>query len=542
MKKLLLVSGIMLATACLFSCNRENGNQGTTPDAGTEEGFHAVARMSVPCGTKEVMVETYALDSKGNKTDVAYQKVAVTPKVEAPKDGKDVEPFGEVDLLLQAPNQTLVSVYYTVKGIVPAVDGVKSAADEDRTLQAQYVIEGLPVDQPGSGVATKADGDPITVELPEPASYITHDADQTMYQSSGVVMFEDSWPKLSGNINDEDYNDVVVDYDVTALTVADHLLEAEGWREQVKVVLHVRAVSGDEPYRVGMVLENFDMHNVEKVTEYKTLDSYNSGHGNLPEWSKVTLQENSLHYDPLATEYANEAWTRPAVEIGRLNVYRQEDRGAGTEVYTYTNNGETTEHVMNPALRQWESVWNGPHKEQYTLDGADLTKAQAKKYYNVIPGYVNVAGGLYTYTVVYEMKSRADMTAEQREAVKKNMIDAVVKTTSQNFYIVKHDYSPVGLKGYAPYDLSVKNYADYSARYKTVCNQNKDHLSADTYYKGINGEVWGFKCPTLTKHIWNQLGFGKAYPHYKEWVSSNGELYPDWYVNEVEGKYLTCWW
>ena len=533
-KYLLLFLGIAVSMVFTVSCNRNNGPEDTPV---VEDGFHAYARMSVPCGTREVMVESYSLNSKGNKVGVAYQSVPVTPHVETPVGGKDVEPFGEVTLLLTAPNKTLVSVYYTVCG---TVQETKSSATEDRTHLAQYVVDRLPVDQPGMGATTKA-VDPVTVYLPEPAEYETTDLVQTVYQSSGVVMFEDSWPQLSNNINDEDFNDVVVDYDVTAVVVPDD--KARVNTEQVKVVLHVRAVSGDQPHRVGMVLEGFDMHNVEKVLEFKTLDSYASGHGKLPEWTNVTLQENSLHYDPLATEYPSDAWDRPAIEIGKIDIYNNSSRGAGTQTYIYHNNDGDQVHVMNPALRQY-AAWGGEHKEQYSADlPADvLKKAQNTKYYNVVPGYVNVAGGLYTYTVIYMMKARASMDAAKSAAVKQNMMDAVVNTTAQNFYIVKSDYTPVGLKGYAPYDFSVKHYADYSAKYQSVYNANKDNLSASTYYMGKNGEVWGFKCPTLTKHVWNKLGFGRSYPHYQEWVNSNGASHPQWYLEDVEGMYLTCWW
>ena len=519
--------------ALAVSCNLNNipDEEPVVPD-----GYYADARFCVPCGTREVMVESYTLDSKGNKAKVAYQNVPVTPQVETPQGGKDIEPFGEVSLHITAPNKTMVSVYYTVNGTVPET---KSAADEDRTHLAQYVIDRLPVDQP-LVYATKA-GDPVEVYLPEPASYESSDLVKTVYQSSGVVMFEDSWPKPSGNINDEDFNDVVVDYDITAEVVPDKSARVN--TELVKVVLHVRAVSGDQPHRVGLVLEGFNMRNVDRVLEFKTLDSYGSGHGELPEWTVVTLQENSLHYDPLAQEYPSAAWDRPAIEIGKIDIYNNANRGAGTQTYIYHNNEGDKEHVMNPALRQY-SAWGGEHKEQYSADlPADvLKKAQNTKYYNVVPGFVNVAGGLYTYTVIYMMKPRALMDAATSAAVKKNMIDAVVNTTAQNFYIVKSDYTPVGLKGYAPYDFSVKNYSDYSAKYKSVYNANKDQLSDSTYYMGKNGEVWGFKCPTLTKHVWNKLGFGRAYPHYQEWLNSNGASHPQWYIEDVEGMYLTCWW
>ncbi len=516
----------------MTSCNR---NEEVEPVVDVD-GYHAIARMSVPCGTQEVMVESYTLDGNGNKAGIAYQKVAVTPEVVTPEGGKDVDPFGEVTLLFSSPCKTLVSVYYTVCGTVEMVKS--DDATEDRTRLAQYVVERLPVDQPGLNVATKA-GTPVSVYLPEPAEYTSQALVKTVYQSSGVVMFEDSWPNLPGNINDEDYNDVVVDYDVTAEVVPDD--QAKAGTEQLKVVMHVRAVSGTEPNRVGMVLEGFDMHNVEKVFEFKTLDSYGSGHGELPEWTKVTLQENSLHYDPLATIYPNDSWDRPAIEIGRIVLYNSADRGAGTETYIYHNNEGDKVHVMNPALRQYAD-WGGEHKEQYSADlPAELVKkAQNTKFYNVVPGYVNVAGGLYTYTVIYVMKGR--MGNENSEAMKQNMIDAVVNTTAQNFYIVKSDYTPVGLKGYTPYNFSVKNYSDYADKYKKVYNANKDHLSAEVTYMGKNGEVWGFKCPTLTKHVWNKMGFGNAYPHYEEWVTTNGTAHPRWYTEGVEGMYLTCWW
>ena len=528
----------------LISCNREKENgQDVTPEIEVDgEGYYAIATMSVPCGTQEVMVESFTLNANGNKTGVKYQKVHVTPEVVTPTGGKAVEPFGEVTLLLNAPTKTLASVYYTVSG---TIQDVKSDAYEDRTRQPIYVVEYLPVDKPGKNVTTKAEMS--IVYLPEPAEYESNALIKTVYQSSGVVMFEDSWPNLTGNINDEDYNDVVVDYDVTAEVVPDD--KALRGTEQVKVVLHVRAVSGDQPHRVGMILEGFNMENVEKVEEYRTLDSYGSGHGDLPSWTEVTLQENSLHYDSLPeTEYScADAVKRPCIEIGKIDILNNKNRGAGKETYIYHNNEGDVEHVMNPALKQY-GAWGGAHTEQYSPDlPADLlAKAQSTTYYNVVPGYVNVAGGLYTYTVIYKMKPRVG-TANSQE-IKENMMAAVTNTTAQNFYIIKTDYTPVGLKGYQPYDYLIKEKpgvqwnSNYLTKYKSVFNKNKDHLSADNYYEGKNGEVWGFKCPTLTKHVWNKMGFGLAYPHYEEWVKSNGESHANWYTEDVNLMYLTCWW
>lgn len=525
MKKAFKTILILLATV---SCVKETADQ-VEPDGP----FYAYAEVSLPVGVSGVYV-TY-----GSKDSTKEIKMPVNVVPEAPADGRDVEPFGKVKFLFKSNVQTLVSVQYKVFELT------KATGDDAKT-----VLENLPVtDQYGTIISDYAPADATLVELPEPAPYKTVDGDFTMYHSSGVVMFEDSWPNLNNGINDEDFNDIVIDYDIEAVTVADAQLESKGWKEQVKVAIHVRTVGTGEAWRVGLILENFDMHNVAKVTEYKTLDSFNSGHGTLPSWTIGTIQENSLHYDPLATEYATTVWDRPAIEIGGLQRYNETNRGAGTETYIYQNNEGPVEHVMNPALKQY-AAWNGPHTEQYDPTLADdktlprsLDYIQKQVYYNVVPGYVNVAGGLYTYTVVYEMKSRADMTEEERLAVKKNMIDAVVNTTAQNFYIVRKDYTPVGLKGYKPVDFSTKNNSNYLTKYNQQFNANADHLSADTYYKGINGEVWGFKCPTLTKHLWNKMPFAWAYPNYKKWVESNGATNADWYKDaDVNGRYLTCWW
>ncbi len=61
-------------------------------------------------------------------------------------------------------------------------------------------------------------------------------------------------------------------------------------------------------------------------------------------------------------------------------------------------------------------------------------------------------------------------------------------------------------------------------------------------YSGTNGAVWGFKCPTLTRHIWNKLYFSQAYPHYEEWITSGGTQYPDWYVRDIDERFVVCWW
>lgn len=399
----------------------------------------------------------------------------------------------------------------------------------------------------------KVPEDIVPVKLQEPASYVTTDEDYTMYHSSGVVMFDDSWPDLpkslggSGNY-DFDFNDVVVDYDIEALTVADAQLKSQGWREQVKVVLHLRAVGGSDAWRVGMALENFNMDFVESVDEYKTLDSWQNPHGELPSWTERTLQENSLHYDPLSgTQYTGRV-ERPSIEIGGLQrINGNGYKGAGSEVYYYIKDGQSTPHVMNPALKEWDQ-WQDPRTEQYDEVMAavtvpeNLAKIQARKFYNTIPGYVNQTGGLYTYTVIYKTKDRSKMTPEQSQKCLANMIDAVVNTTAQNFFIVTQDWRPIGLKGYLPLDYKTKDNHIYSEEYQKKIN-GKDILDPSVPYVSKTGQVWAFKCPTLTRHIWEKQSFAKAYPLYEGWVTSGGTQNANWYkLENANVSYLSCEW
>ncbi|MBP3203679.1 MAG: DUF4842 domain-containing protein [Bacteroidales bacterium] len=389
------------------------------------------------------------------------------------------------------------------------------------------------------------------VTLPEPASYVTTSEDQTFYHSSGVVMFDDSWPAspVRTSAYDSDFNDVVVDYDIEAKTVADNILESEGWREQVKVVLHVRAIGGENPERVGLILEGFNLDNVASIEEYKTLDSWQNAHGELPTSQHMNaVKENSFQVKVNSL--------RPLSEVGQLFRYRETGSGAGTATYNYVNNGQSQEHVFNPALKQY-AAWGGAHADQYDAAaleqaykevGQNFSNIQSRVFYNTVPGYVNVAGGLYTYTVIYNMKARAEMDPAAREAVKKNMIDAVVNTTSQNFYIVSKSggqYYPIHLKGYTPADFPVKGFGTgntYKDRYEAG-KAGKSYLNATIPYCTTDNLVWAFKCPTLTKHAWEKMAFGKAYPNYEAWVRSNGAEHQDWYKDaDVNGTLLTCWW
>lgn len=421
---------------------------------------------------------------------------------------------------------------------VPNGNQVDSAVEDGATTETPTVPEDI-----------------VPVKLQEPAPYVTTDEDYTMYHSSGVVMFDDSWPNLPATLGgtgnyDFDFNDVVVDYDIEAVTVDDSRLADEGWREQVKVVLHLRAVGGSDAWRVGMALENFNTDYVESIEDYKTLDSWQNSHGDPPAWAQtVAFQENCIHYDAVSGSTFSGSTTRPSIEIGQLQAFNGKKTygcgGAGKDEYTYINGSLSTVHVMNPGLKLWDA-WKTPKEEQYddvmaAVTNPSLAQIQNLGFYNTIPGFVNQAGGLYTYTVIYHMKARAEMTPEESQQCLANMVDAVVNTTAQNFFIVKQDWTPIGLKGYTPLDYKTKDNHNYTDEYNKKV-QGKEYLTT-TPYVSTTGQVWAFKCPVLTRHVWEKQLFSKAYPLYEGWLASQGAENQDWYkLENADVSYLSCEW
>ena len=689
MKRFTFFASVMLAALMLIGCNPSNqpenkSQKGIDPfDKEAVDSYYGYAEISVPVGVTTVYLENYSgVDEKGNKKNLTVTPMEVHPEVAVPTDGKDVEPFGKVKLLFQAPIKTMVAVYYVAgpdadsyelapeRNAAAAPSGMRVEEVDDTVMAEVYTLSDFPVDQITAGTfgetryvqmpwnfawensletgwqntktypkdvvfydeahnhtlrykfayaggvagegyflddaytiedhvvtgykynycgacgncpycmpwgcscscgSTNPDfvpnGDQTgsakndivitepyeaaalapmlapsgmeTVMLGEPASYITSDQEQMFYHSSGCVFFEDSWPTVhTGGTYDEDFDDCVIDYDIEAKVMPDALLESDGWREQVKVVIHLRAVGSDQnngPYRVGLQLKGFNTNNVESIDTYYTLDSYQNPHGELPNVTVNTLQNLSGHHE---TDPMN-----PIVEMAKLEVMGQQRAGLGADAeYTYVNGSFSNHTVFNLTY----GFKGGPDESQYDPELATdptlpypFSQIMNQKFYNVIPGYINVAGGLFTMTVIYHMKPRIEMTQEEREAVKQNMISTVVNTQNQNFYIMKKDFSVIGLKGYDPV------YSPSASQSKTMEKYNSG-VTAGTLdptipYAGTNGAVWGFKCPTLTRHIWNKLYFSQGYPEYESWVLSGGATNQKWYQH-VNEKYVVCWW
>lgn len=529
---------IFLLPLVVVSCGKMLPEPVVDPVYDGDYGFYQ--ELTVPIGTTVVYVEN------GSNT----YEIPVSPVLVKPDNGKEIEPFGVISLNLVSPEKTAFNAYYLING-----------------RRVNLIDNGLVINEMAS---TKADA---PLRLTEPASYKTADGEEsyfTAYHSSGVVMFEDSWPiSLYGNKQtnpkynnrgkyDTDFNDLILDYDIEAFTVPDkNAYATQGWREQVKVVLHVRATSArvegtceTEVDKAGLILEGFDMANVESVETFASMDSWQNPHApqqptedgglydfGLPTWAKRDLAANS--------QYGVIENRGVFVEIGGIPSLKDKNSGAGSEVYERRNDNASVEnHVFNPGLKQY-SAWKQPKTEQYDPELANLyTKygyatlqsTQNTGYYNVVPGFVNVNGGLYTYTVIFHMKDRSELTEEQSAAQLKNMIDAVYETFKQNFYIVTTQGYPIGLQGYTPYN---------EAKYKEVYDAHEEDLAEGVTYKSSDpeGYIWAFKCPTLTKHMWNKLPFSAAYPSYSNWIKTNGAENADWYKEEnIDSRFLVCWW
>ena len=85
----------------------------------------------------------------------------------------------------------------------------------------------------------------VTLALPEDAVQPTNETDQgyLFYHNTGVVMFEDGWPIQLDSWYDEDFNDVVFEYDLKVTEChSQQMMETVGGKEELLLTLDVRAV------------------------------------------------------------------------------------------------------------------------------------------------------------------------------------------------------------------------------------------------------------------------------------------------------------
>ena len=71
-----------------------------------------------------------------------------------------------------------------------------------------------------------------------------------------LMMFEDGWPIQLDSWYDEDFNDVVFEYDLKVTEChSQQMMETVGGKEELLLTLDVRAVGGIYPTVLGVVLD-----------------------------------------------------------------------------------------------------------------------------------------------------------------------------------------------------------------------------------------------------------------------------------------------
>lgn len=325
----------------------------------------------------------------------------------------------------------------------------------------------------------------LIITKPEDATpaYVTQNDGFTSYHSSGVVMFEDTWPSKSntdgkgqeGGLFFGDYNDLVVDYDLETNVKGDPKVDiesAELWRD-LKVVLHFRAMGGSYARAFGLKLENLKKELVRDEAPAIA-------------WSMSNHEEIEAPLDA-KVEWDGEY---PIIKVSGLEKLSDEGfmSSKGLKVSTYNN----------------------------------------RKFYNSVnDDNLNIGKGLFTVTVTFRGNPDAD-----NDKVIKHFRDAVMDTRQQNFFLCTeqagHKYE-IHLAGYEPTDSYAASYeADKNNRAAGV-EVTKDN---SVKYRAADGNVWAFKTPVLTRHATEQQSFGTAYPKYQNWLETGKEEFALWYLIE----------
>lgn len=155
------------------------------------------------------------------------------------------------------------------------------------------------------------------------------------------------------------------------------------------------------------------------------------------------------------------------------------------------------------------TVKNSEGKPVILFDWPGRKGSYGGKYYNTEEGF----------TVPYEEieKNVISFKIYPEEEIEAGSVDMY----SFNFFIRNNNGMEIHLKGYEP-------TADFREEYHRIVSEN-DNLNPDCYYTSKDGFVWGLKVPDGINHAKEEIDFRKAYQHFEEWVTSNGEKFKNWF-------------
>ena len=401
------------------------------------------------------------------------------------------------------PAATLVSVYADRDCKEPLVTDYYATTDglNEIKMQSSSDAKSVYVVYSSNGKKTVKsvsldNNDKGEIRLPDNVqTYTTNFVEGTAFHSSGVVMFDSTWPYGKDGKDafqhGDDFNDVVVDYDMESVVLNPSLSDfaAKDYKEGLKVTMHVRAVGSKSPEQIGLKLEGLDRKFIESSDcTIKLSGNDHQAEKDIPAGSfgvRIGYDGNS-----------------PVIYITNLQWLTSKDNTLNVSGAKYYN----TER---------------PSKEQWLEDGKDL---------------INHGAPLFTVTVNFKGKLRSTMTDyKAADAQVAAYVNAVTNTASQNFFIVLGNGKEIHVAGYAPLD-------SYKRSYNSEVNR-RGKLSKDVTYMSTDFGVWGVKVPVLTKHIYEGESFADTYKELKAWAESYGKQYTDWYLTQkADDTNLVKWW
>ena len=333
----------------------------------------------------------------------------------------------------------------------------------------------------------------VTLALPEDAVQPTNETDQgyLFYHNTGVVMFEDGWPIQLDSWYDEDFNDVVFEYDLKVTEChSQQMMETVGGKEELLLTLDVRAVGGIYPTVLGVVLDGLKSEYVDRITASLVLKG---GQGTMTDLAKEELSTKNI----VKVENKNWNWSNDTRKEPRFAILTV-DKAQGTVI---------------------------------TLDGLTSLMDNNQDMFQVTQG--KVREGLPMLRAEVRLIGKEGLTGAERDAQLAAFRELILDTNRQNFFIKVNGGKEIHMRGYAPTSA-------YKAEYEALVAGDTT-LDANVYYSNTKGSTWGVKLPVGTRHAYERVPFREAYPDFTKWVDSKGASNQKWYENFVDEKTIRYW-
>lgn len=339
----------------------------------------------------------------------------------------------------------------------------------------------------------------VTLILPEDAVQPTDetDAGYLFYHNTGVAMFEDGWPTEPKAWYDEDFNDVVFEYDLKVTECQDaEQMAKQGSKEELLLTLDVRAMGGQKPTKLGVILEGLESQYVDRITASLVLKG---GQGTMTDLKKIQLSEEPK----VIVDARDWKWEKDAKEVKRFAILTvDKDQPEGTVI---------------------------------TLDGLRslVNEGSESDFFQVTKGKINE--GLPMLRAEIRLIGKEGLTGADRENQLKAFRNLILDTKRQNFFITAKDESPgatgdkeIHMKGYKPSSA-------FKERYEALAGQGAQ------YYTNADGYTWGVKLPVGTKHVYEGEAFAEAYTEFTKWIEAKGADFKTWYQKPDAEKTVRYW-